>query len=76
MEVSEIDFRQWYTSAEDLAEDENRDHYPPRFIIHLKCHQPSTLDVSYVLNVIKDGKIVKDYNFSIFVKASHEGNIM
>ena len=75
MEVSEIDFRQWYTSAEDLAEDENRDHYPPRFLTHLKCHQPNTLDVSYMLHVIKDGKTVKEYSFSVFVKASHESNI-
>ena len=76
MEVSEIDFRQRYTSAEDLVEDENRDHYPPRFITHFKCHQSFTLDVSYILHVMKDGKTVKDYNFSVFVKASHEGNVV
>ena len=74
MNVSEIDFRELYTSAKHLAEDEKRDIYPPRFITHFKCHQPSTLDVTYILHVIKDSNIVENFNFSIFVKASHKGN--
>ena len=74
IKVSEINFRDYYTSVEDLIEDEKRDHYPPRFLTQVKCHQPSTLDFTYVLHVIKDGNIVEDYNFNIFVKASHEGN--
>ena len=74
MKVSEIDFREWYTSQKHLAEDEKRDIYPPRFITHLKCHRSSTLDVTYTLHVIKDSNIVKDYSFSIFVKGSHKGN--
>ena len=73
MKVSEIDFRNWYESKKHLAEDEKRDIYPPRFITHLKCYQPSTLDVTFILNVIKDRIIVKEYNFSIFVKSSHGG---
>ena len=75
IQVHEIDFRDWYESAEDLVDDENRDHYPPRFITHLKCHQQSTLDVTYTLQVIKGGNSVKKYNFSIFVKAkTQQGN--
>ena len=74
MKVSEIDFREWYTSEKDLAEDEERDIYPPRFITHMKCRRPSTLDVVYTLHVIKDSNIVKDHNFSIYVEASCGGN--
>jgi len=77
MSVSEIDFREWYESAEDLVDDENRDHYPPRFITQLNCHKQSTLlHVTYTLHVVKDGNTVKDYKFSIFVKAKEQGNIV
>lgn len=69
MDVSEIDFRDWYTSAEDLKDDENRDHYPPRFMTQFNCHQQSTLDVKYTLHVIKDGNTVRDYKFIVFVEA-------
>ena len=75
--VSEIDFADRYKCAEDLADDENRDLYPPRFITQLCCHQQSrpALDVKYKLHIRNDGKVVKNYNFSIVVaKASHEGN--
>ena len=65
MSVSEVDFREFYTSVKDLKEDEKRDHYPPRFITELSCHQQSALHVEYMLHVIKDDKIVKDYKFSI-----------
>ena len=74
MKVIEINFREWYKTEKDLANDEKRDVYPPRFITHLKCHQPSTLDVTYTLHVIKDSNIVKDHKFSIFVEASRGGN--
>ena len=63
-----MDFRQHYKTAEDLENDEKRDVYPRRFITQLNCHQRHTIDVTYTLNVIKDGIIAKDYNFNIFIK--------
>ena len=77
MSVSEIDFREFYKSAEDLKDDENRDHYPPRFITELNCYQQSALHVEYMLHVKKDDKIVKNYKFIIsrsVSKACCEGN--
>ena len=77
--VSEINFRGRYHCSEHLANDENRDLYPPRFITQLYCHQPSRppLDVEYMLHVIKGGKIVKNYNFNIVIDKAFcdiEGN--
>ena len=74
MDISELDFRKWYKSEEELKADEDRDQYPPRFITHVKCHRLSTLDVTYDLEVKNDSTIVKKYKISIFVKASHEGD--
>ena len=68
--VNEINFRNWYNSAKDLEKDENKDIYPPRFITQLNCHQRSTLDVTYKLHVMKDGRSTKNYNFSIYVKGN------
>ena len=68
--VSDIDFRQRYKSVKDLKEDESRDIYPPRFITQLNCHQRRTLDVTYTLNVIKDGVIAKDYKVNIFLQGT------
>ena len=74
LKVSEIDFRQWYKSKEELRADEDRDHYPPRFKTHLKCCQPSTLHVTYILKAVKDSTAVENiYTFSIFAKGSREG---
>ena len=67
MKVSDINYRE-YQSTDDLKKDEEEDLYPPRFITQLNCHQRSTLDVTYTLNVIKDGSACKDYKFNIFVK--------
>ena len=76
MSVSEIDFREFYTSAGDLKDDENRDHYPPRFITQLNGDQQSALHLEYMLHVIKDDKTVKDYKFSISrsVPKAYKGN--
>lgn len=76
MSVSEIDFREFYTSAGDLKDDENRDHYPPRFITQLNGDQHSALHLEYTLHVIKDDKIIKDYKFSISrsVPKAYKGN--
>lgn len=67
MSVNEIDFRERYSSSEDLADDEKRDLYPPRFITQLHCHKLSSLDVEYVLHVKQDGRVIKNYKFSIVV---------
>ena len=68
--INEIDFRKWYKSAKELKKDENRDMYPPRFITQLNCHQRYTLDVTYKIHVIKDGRSTEDYTFNIFVKGN------
>jgi len=69
MNVGEIDFREWYKTAVDLEDDENRDIYPPRFITQCNCHKPSTLDVEYMLQVVKKKQIVCEYQLNIYVKA-------
>ena len=74
--IGEIDFREWYKSAEDLEKDENRDVYPPRFITQLNSHRRCTLDVTYTVNLLKDGTIVKDYKFSIYVKGTSDRSII
>ena len=70
MAVSEIDFRH-YKTAKDLKNDENRDVYPRRFITQLNCHQRHTLDVIYILNIIKDGSIYNNNKFNVFVPGMH-----
>ena len=74
--IGEIDFRELYKSAKDLKKDESRDIYPPRFITQLNCHRRCTLDVTYTLNLMKDGTIVKDYKFSIYVKGTSDRSII
>ena len=77
MKANEINFREWYKSKEDLEADEKRDIYPPRFITRLNCHQPSTLDVTYILKIMKDSSNMEnEYSINIFVNkkaAPHEG---
>ena len=77
MKANEINFREWYKSKEDLEADEKRDIYPPRFITRLNCHQPSTLDVTYILKIMKDSNNMEnEYSINIFVNkkaAPHEG---
>jgi len=64
---SEIDFCEWYKTAVDLEDDENRDMYPPHFINQFNCHKPSTLDVEYKLQVVKKKRLVCEYQLNIYV---------
>jgi len=67
--VGEIDFREWYKTAVDLEDDEKRDMYPPRFITQCNCHKPSTLDVGYILQVVKKKRVACEYQLNIYVNA-------
>ena len=57
-----------------LKHDENIDAYPPRFFTQVNCHEPSTLDVNYMLHVIKEGSVVHKYQFNIYVNATEIAN--
>ncbi|XP_065910403.1 uncharacterized protein [Dysidea avara] len=72
--IDEIDFRRWYKSVDALKHDENIDAYPPRFFTQVNCHEPSTLDVNYMLHVIKEGSVVHKYQFNIYVNATEIAN--
>ena len=67
--VMEINFREWYSCDEDLRLDEDKDIYPPRFLIQFNCREFSTLDVTYKLCIRMQQKILMVSTFAVFVKA-------
>ena len=68
IDVKDVDFRELCTCEEDLLFYENEGIYPPRCIVQLNRHEPSTLDVYYALNLQNEQKKEEVCKFNVFIK--------
>ena len=71
--ADELDFHLWYEYLSELQEAENKDQFPPRFKVKLNCLNPSdpnTLDLTYKIDVIRNGEKDRCLSLNVFILGS------